>query len=381
MTFDTVTIIICAVLLLLAAVTPFVNPFFRKPEEKNAGDDREAELPPLSVIISACDNARELKNNLPALLSQNYPSGFEIIVVVDDKTEHETTDILEHYSKYPNLYTTFIPKSSRYMSRKKLAITVGVKAAKNEWVVLTDAECKPFSDRWLSAMAGNCGETTNMVIGYSNYSLSSKSYRRFERLRDELYCMRQAEKGMAYRTAGNNLMFRKSDFMEGRGFEGNLRYLRGEYDFIVNKYAVEGGTVVETSPESWLEEDNPTKKTWKNRHIFYNETRRHLARGFFPSLLFAVDMSAMYINYLCIFAAVLYSYLTANIIVASSAFVALAVTIALRTVVAAKAVSCFGADIKKRCIVFHELALLPNAIKYCILYRLSDKNDFISHKI
>ncbi len=159
MPVDNITMIICALLLLLAAVTPFVNPFFRKPEEKSGnGCDREG-LPPLSVVIYARDNARELKANLPSLLSQAYPPGFEVIVVVDDKTEHETTAVLEQYGMHPNLYKTFLPKSSRYMSRRKLAITIGVKAAKNEWIVLTDAECRPLSDKWLATMHGTAPKT------------------------------------------------------------------------------------------------------------------------------------------------------------------------------------------------------------------------------
>lgn len=382
MPIDYTTVIICAALLFLAVVTPFINPFFRKPKEKDGDDNRVVELPQVSVVISACDNARELKNNLPVLLSQDYPAGFEVIVVVDDKTDHETTDVLESYNnKYPNLYTTFIPKSSRYMSRKKLAITVGVKAAKNEWIVLTDAECKPLSDKWLATMAGNCNETTNIVIGYSNYSVSTKPFRRFERLRDEIYCMRMAERDVAFRTAGNNLMFRKSDFMNGRGFEGNLKYLRGEYDFIVNKYAKEGGTAVETSSEAWMEEDAPTKKAWKNRHLFYYENRRHFVRTLHNCLLYIADMSAMYISYICLFAAACYSYLTEDIILACAVVAAFIIIVILRAVIAWKVISRFGANIKKYHIIFYEAALPLNDMRYFVLYKLSDKNDFITHKI
>lgn len=381
MPVDYITMIICALLLVLAAVTPFINPFFRKPEDKDGNGASPETLPQLSVIIFASDNACELKTNLPVLLSQDYPTGFEVIVVVDDKTDHETTAILEQYAAHPNLYTTFVPRSSRYMSRKKLAITIGVKAAKNEWIVLTDAECRPLTDKWLTTMARNCTEDINLVIGYSNYSASAKPYPRFERLRDELYCMRRAVKGTALRTSGNNLMFRKSDFMERRGFEGNLKYLRGEYDFIVNKYAREGATAVETSPEAWIEEMPPTKKTWKNRHLFHNENRRHLARTMRHAMLYTADMCAMYINAAAIVAAAAYSYITGNIAVASAASAALVITVVLRTVIAGRAVSRFGAGISRYSIVFYEAALLLSDIKYGVLYKLSDKNDFISHKI
>jgi len=377
---DYITIIICTALLILASVTPFINPFFRKPKEKKE-DGHDGAMPKLSVIISVCDNARELRNNLPALLSQDYPAGFEIIVVVDDKTEHETNDILEQYNSYPNLYTTFVPKSSRYMSRKKLAITIGIKAAKHEWIVMTDAGCRPLSDKWLATMAKNCGTDTNIVIGYSNYSDKTGEYKRFERLRNELYCMRQAIKGTAYRTAGNNIMFRKSEFMNGRGFEGNLKYLRGEYDFIINKYAKQGCTAVETSPEAWVEEDAPTKKAWKNKHLFYKENRRHMANTTVPALLYIADKTAMYLNYAVILAAMAAAYLSMNVVMAAAAVSALLVTVILRTIIAHKTAVRFGAGIKKRMIVFLELSLLLHDIRYALLYKFADKDDFICHKL
>lgn len=381
MPVDYITIIICALLLVLAAATPFINPFFRKPEDKDGNGAAPETLPQLSVVVFARDNACELRDNLPALLSQDYPAGFEIIVVVDDKTEHETAAILEQYAAHPSLYTTFVPGSSRYMSRKKLAITIGVKAAKNEWIVLTDAECRPLTDKWLATMARNCTAGTSLVMGYSNYSASAKPYLRFERLRDELYCMRRAVRGTALRTSGNNLMFRKSDFMEHRGFEGNLKYLRGEYEFIVNKHAREGATAVETSPGAWVEEMPPTKKAWKNRHLFHCENRRHLARTMRHDMLYAADMGAMYVNAAAITAAAAYSCITENIAVAAAAFAALVISAALRTAIACRAVSRFGAGIRRGSIIFYEAALLLSDIKYGVLYMLSDKNDFISHKI
>lgn len=380
MQLDNIDIIISAILLVSAFVTPFANPFFRKIKKHEDSKGMNA-MPQLSVVIYACDNAEELKRNLPVLLSQNYQAGFEVIIVVDDKTEHETNCILEQYSNNPNLYTTFLPKTSRYMSRRKLAVTIGVKAANHEWVLLTDAGCKPLSDKWLYTMARNCDDDTNIVIGYSNYSGYAKSYHRFERLRDELYCMRQAQAGIAFRSGSNNIMFRKSDFMNGRGFEGNLKYLRGEYDFIVNKYAREGGTAIELCQEAWVEEDAPTKKAWKDRHLFYRENRRHLSNGTILRLMHTMDNMAMYVNYALIMVFAAYSFVSKNVFVGVVCVFALFITILLRTFIAAKVLKRFNARTGLWKTVFHELNLLVHGITYSIMYKLSDKNDFICHKI
>lgn len=85
---------------------------------------------------------------LPAFLSQDYPGNFKVIVVAW-KSDSDDEDVLKRYSSDPHLYTTYIPDSSRYMSRKKLAITIGVKAAQTEWVIMTDITSRPDSGQWL----------------------------------------------------------------------------------------------------------------------------------------------------------------------------------------------------------------------------------------
>ena len=238
---DNITIIAASLLVILAVVTPFVNVFFRKPDIAGtaATDVVEADtatsLPPVSIVMMAHGNPEELERNLPLYLSLDYSPGFEVIVVAW-KGDLDTEDVLKRYADNPHLYTTFIPASSRYMSRKKLAVTLGVKAAKNEWIILTEPECAPRSEKWLQIMARNCSETVDMVVGYTAYAETTPSYRCFERLNTELYLMRETLRGHAYRTESNNLMFRKSMFLGGDGYRGNLKYLRGEYDFMVNKY-------------------------------------------------------------------------------------------------------------------------------------------------
>ncbi|MBP5712258.1 MAG: hypothetical protein J6W77_04550 [Prevotella sp.] len=112
-------------------------------EESNDGDQPTEESPQpapspafkkwprISILITAHDNAMELDNHLPTLLSQDYPGIFEVIVVAE-KGDGSTEDVLKRYLNNRLLYYTFIPDSSRYMSRKKLMITLGVKAARYE---------------------------------------------------------------------------------------------------------------------------------------------------------------------------------------------------------------------------------------------------------
>ena len=129
---------------------------------------------------------------------------------------------------------TYIPESSRYMSRKKLAMTLGVKAARTEWILLTEATTKPSSRQWLRTMTRACDQDARMVIGYGGYADEASSFKRFERLYMAYYLMREDSHGQAYRTLSHNLLLRKSDFMASDGFLGSLNLIRGEYDFKKN---------------------------------------------------------------------------------------------------------------------------------------------------
>jgi len=100
------------------------------------------ELPPISVIICAREESENLRRNLGAVLEQDYPQ-FEVIVINDGNTDESEDYLTILEEKYPHLYHSFVPDSSRYISRKKLAVTLGIKASKYEWLVFTNANCMP----------------------------------------------------------------------------------------------------------------------------------------------------------------------------------------------------------------------------------------------
>ena len=409
-------IIVCAVLLASAYLTPMLSTLYRSRNgvydpyegiDDDADDDAEEPLPDnvralphLSIIIVASENGEELRANMPLILGQDYPAGFDIIVVVDKK-DAVTHDVLEQLTnENSNVYTTFVPDSSRYMSRRKLAVTLGVKAAKSEWIVLTDATCAPASQKWLLTMAENCAEETNLVVGYSNYNADARRYQCFERLLRELYLTRETIKGTAYRTEGNNIMFRKSQFMDGKGYDGNLKYIRGEYDFLINKYAKKGHTAVETRKEAWILELPPTKKAWLQKRLYDINTHKHLERSRRHVLLHHVDVIALHLNYILILLAAvvptiidrlpadiyctLPPYICLNemcrYVILGCAVAALILTIVRRSVIGGKVVRHFCPNIGAWRIVPLEIGSMFRTMNYKFKYFCADKYDFICHK-
>ena len=305
-----------------------------------------------------------MRTNLTAFLEQDYPAGYEVIVVID-KDEDGSGDVLKAYGSYPNLYTTFVPETSRYMSRRKLAITLGVKAAKNEWVLLTDATCRPASDKWISRMASGCSKNVDMVLGYSNYSFENADFKVFYRFHREYAFLRGALGGTAYGMAGNNLMFRKSMFMKGNGFQGNLKYLRGEYEFIANKYSRKDNVAIEIHPDSHLSDSPSSAKAWRNMNVFYAETRRRLKQGFRHKFMFNVDMISMHLCLLCSLGAAIWSAAYSHW---------------LRILNARRSMRAFGVDVSWWKIFPFELRIVWHNLRFAVIYVFADKYDFISHK-
>ena len=100
-----------------------------------------------SIIMIVYDQARELAENLPAFLQQEYEPGYEVIVG-DESSTDDTSDVLKLLKNdHPHLYSTFIPRPNRLISRRKLAFHIGVKAAKNEWIMFTKIEKKPVAKK------------------------------------------------------------------------------------------------------------------------------------------------------------------------------------------------------------------------------------------
>ena len=401
MLIDLTSIVASGILIVLAVISWFANPFFRArnlfsphqslDDETLDAENPQAEVQPskeppfkkwprISILITAHDNALELDNHLPTLLSQDYPGIFEVIVVAENG-DGSTEDVLKRYLNNRKLYYTFIPDSSRYMSRKKLMITLGVKAARYEWILLTEASSTPLSDTWLKTFAKNMTDDTNLVLGYSNYAKEVPAYYRFEQLRNACYCLNKAKGGIAYRTNSNNVAFKKEEFINKGGYRGNLQFLRGEYDFLVNKYAKREQTAVETDINSWVVDAKPSKKAWRQLHANYLCVRQQLRRNKRFRLIYNFDHCLFHLNYLAILSALVFSILTSRWILTGVAAIMLILTIVIRSRMAKKVLKRSKTEIPIWKVVPYEISILWKTIKYFFWYLRTDKTEFSSHKI
>lgn len=379
MLIDTISIIIISILVIVAILSNLANPFLRKIELYKRENLTEEELPKVTVLVLTGNNAEDLDNHLSIILTQDYKPGYEV-VVVGEKGDIQTEAVLKNYAS-SNLYATYIPQHSLFMSKKKLAVAIGVKAAHNEWIVLIDGTCKPVSDTWLKTMATHMDETANLVLGYSNYDDSAKASYRFERLRKACYILRKAVHGIAYCSCGTNIAFRRSEFIENDGYRGNLQLINGEYDFIVNKYARKGATRIAIEQNATVREKKPSSKKWHSTNMQYINSLRYMQRSLGVSIMFSADMALMYASYILDIMTIVYSTCMQNYLLLGFAVVTLLCTLTLRTLMVRKKIRQFKENISVWASIPRELAIIWHRLTDVVRYILSDKYEFTTHKI
>jgi len=283
-TFNIVEIILLASLglfLIIQVIYYFslYNQLHAHNKTANEGDMiYETDLPPVSVIISARNESENLQKNLPYVLEQDYPN-FEVIVINDGSTD-ESEDVLTIFEeKYTNLYHTFTPDGARYISRKKLAITLGIKASKHNWLVFTDADCRPASNDWLKLMARNFSPRTDIVLGYSGYEQEKGWFQRkvaFSNLFMSMRYLGFALINKPYMAIGRNMAYRKELFFKNKGFSSHLNLQRGDDDLFINEVATPFNTRVETSPNAVIRmEPAYSFKSWKEEKVSYLATSHY----------------------------------------------------------------------------------------------------------
>lgn len=379
MIISTTTIIAGAVVVLLAVLGSLINPFLRSLRFQKT--ETAENQPPVSILITAHDNLAELERNLPMFLRQQYAADYQVIVVCQS-TDGETQDFLKRTAaENPHLYYTYIPESSRYMSRKKLQITLGVKAAKHEWIILTEPNCRPSNDKWLQTMARQCQAPNHLVLGYVALDEDAKSVRRFDSIRKAYYVLRRAQQTYGYRSHMPNVAFRKSDFMKEQGYQGNLEYVRGEYDFLVNKYALYGDTATELDCDAWLIREAPSNKSWHNAHLYLQASRKSLERAGSMRTLMFFDHLMPHLSLIATLAVAAYSILMKNWILTGCAGFSFLLLFIVRMLIANKAIKHFDDGISMFKLPFFEYGIIWRNLATKLRYWRADKNDFTSHKL
>jgi glycosyltransferase involved in cell wall biosynthesis len=149
--------------------------------------------PTFSVVIAVHDQSQELEQSLPQLLTQQYDGDYEVIVV-DESSTDSSNDVLKRLkTTYQHLYTTFLPKYQFQTNKRRLALTIGVKAAKYDWVIFTDIDTLPPTETWLQELAASVSPSTELILGYYRQKKDELRLRLYEQVEQARKTISRAE--------------------------------------------------------------------------------------------------------------------------------------------------------------------------------------------
>lgn len=230
--------------------------------------------PAVSVIVCAKNESDNLRNNIPLIMEQKYPE-MQVIVVDDCSTDDTLLVLSELRTRYPDLYYTSIPVDTKFTHGKKLAVTVGIKAAKYEKIVFIDADCKPASEHWLTSLIeGYSSENIELVLGYGRYERTRgflNFFIRFETFWNTVQYFGFARAMRPFMGVGRNMSYTKSLYDKSSKFRHHIGIMSGDDDLFISEMGRRDNTAIVAKPES--QTISQAKRTWlewfeqKSRHI------------------------------------------------------------------------------------------------------------------
>ncbi|MFT2010620.1 glycosyltransferase [Pontibacter sp. 13R65] len=270
-----VPLILLAVLAFCVLVQLYYAYFYFLPLTRYQDPESNTKIP-VTVIVAAHNELENLIELLPMLLDQEYPE-FEVLVV-NDRSEDDTEFYLYELEKqFPHFRVVTIKKTPEYLNSKKYALALGIRAAKYEHMLFTDADCRPSGLNWIEKMQSAYASGADVVVGYSPY-LKIKGFLnhliRYETLLTGIQYLSHANKGYAYMGVGRNLSYTKACFFRNKGFASHIRTVGGDDDLFVRD-AVRNSNVSLVIDKEAHTESIP-KKTFRE---WLTQKRRHMAAG------------------------------------------------------------------------------------------------------
>ena len=233
---------------------------------------------PVSIVICARNEAERLVTNLPGVLVQNYKTTHEIILV-NDNSEDESKYLIEELRKsFKNLIPVTLTQEAKLIEGKKFPLSMGIKSAKFETLLLTDADCVPASEFWIQKMQAAYSEGIEIVLGYGAYHKKAgliNKIIRFETFFSALNYFSFALAGLPYMGVGRNLSYKREVFIRNKGFSSINQIPGGDDDLFINQVANKNNTTIVIDAEAHtLSEPKTTFGGWmKQKYRHYSTSK------------------------------------------------------------------------------------------------------------
>lgn len=289
-------LLFCLLILVCLVQLYYYGYFFRRLAfYKESGPRQQSLQHPVSVVICARDEAGNLTRNLPGVLLQQYPTTNEVIVVNDNSVDESRYLLAELQKTYRKLQIIELKQEAKLIDGKKFPLSIGIKEARHEVLLLTDADCVPATEHWMFRMQDAFAPGIEVALGYGAYHKQPgvlNKLIRFETFHTALQYLSYALAGKPYMGVGRNLAYRKGTFLRNKGFASINHIPSGDDDLFVNKVASKENTTVVIDPDAFTL--SAPKQSW-------TEWRKQKARHYTAGKYYKAGHKALLATYTATF--------------------------------------------------------------------------------
>ena len=248
----------------------FLSFLFHKSKSANNKDTI-----PISVIVCAKNEVDNLKKLIPHLLKQSHQN-FELVLINDASTDTTLELMHQFQNKDKRIRVVNVENNEAFWGNKKYALTLGIKAAKHNHLLFTDADCIPSSDQWIEKMSEQFSIKKTIVLGYGKYQTKKNSLVnllvRYETILTAIQYFSYAKLGSPYMGVGRNLAYTRDEFYRVKGFINHIQIRSGDDDLFIKDAGTSTNTTISVDPESFT-----ISKAPESFSAWFRQKRRHIS--------------------------------------------------------------------------------------------------------
>jgi len=272
---------------------------------------KENPTTPVTIIIPARNEAKNIGNLLHDIAQQIYPENLIEVIVIDDFSEDNTYDIVYNFTDISNLkifkLQDLIDENNIQSVYKKRAIEAAIHKASGTLIITTDADCR-LQQHWIHSIVSFYEKEKCALIaapvGYYN------EHTKFQHFQALDFCGMQAitgaslSLGMFNMANGANLAYEKQAFLDVNGYQDIDQKASGDDMLLVYKIAQKfpdkikflknRAAIVLTEPMHTLNDFLQQRYRWTSKSTSYQDKRITAILGLVYLFVLSIWLNALY---------------------------------------------------------------------------------------
>jgi cellulose synthase/poly-beta-1,6-N-acetylglucosamine synthase-like glycosyltransferase len=269
--------LIISLLILFAAACLLIAYKLNKIFSAREKDSSSALYRKFSIVIAAQNEEKNIAGLIGSLSGIDYPLQNIEIIIVDDNSSDGTYNLAVNFAE-PYSQIKVLKINEKKLPGKKGVLSFGISNAQNEYILITDADCRPES-KWIKKYSCRFSDGFDFLFGIAPFITDESLINKissFENLRSSLISFAAASIGGPYSASARNLGFRKSSFTALSGYSNVQETLSGDDDLLLRE-AVKNKMKIGVVPFDGSKVYSFTKSNFRD---YVKQKSRHIKTSF-----------------------------------------------------------------------------------------------------